>query len=121
MLLDFLTNNEIEDHLVKIRTAYGNQCRAMIDAIERNFPDYVSCTRPSGGMFLWGSLPDTMSSLVLFEKAVRRKVVFVPGEPFYTRETTSSAFRLNFSCTDEKVIEEGIDRLAEAIVSMESD
>ena len=121
VLLDFLTNNEIEDHLVKIRTAYGNQCRAMIDAIERNFPDYVSCTRPSGGMFLWGSLPDTMSSLVLFEKAVRRKVVFVPGEPFYTRETTSSAFRLNFSCTDEKVIEEGIDRLAEAIVSMESD
>ena len=121
VLLDFLTNNEIEDHLVKIRTAYGNQCRAMIDAIERNFPDYVSCTRPSGGMFLWGNLPDTMSSLVLFEKAVRRKVVFVPGEPFYTRETTSSAFRLNFSCTDEKVIEEGVDRLAEAIVSMESD
>ncbi len=121
VLLDFLTNNEIDDHLDKIRTAYGNQCRAMIDAIERKFPDYVSCTRPSGGMFLWGNLPDTMSSLVLFEKAVRRKVVFVPGEPFYTRGTTSSAFRLNFSCTDEKVIEEGIDRLAEAIVSMESD
>ncbi|MGI9536470.1 MAG: PLP-dependent aminotransferase family protein [Desulfocapsaceae bacterium] len=121
VLLDFLTNNEIEEHLQKIRTAYGNQCRAMIESIEHNFPDYVTCTKPNGGMFLWGRLPDNMSSLVLFEKAVRKKVVFVPGEPFYTRETASSAFRLNFSCTDEKLIGEGIDRLAEAILSMESD
>ena len=120
VLLDFLTNHEIDDHIQKIRTAYGNQCRTMIEAIERYFPDYVSCTKPSGGMFLWGRLPDTMSSLDLFEEAVRRKVVFVPGEPFYTRETASSTFRLNFSCTDEQLIEEGIDRLAEAILSIAS-
>ena len=120
VLFDFLTNNAIEDHISRIRSAYGNQCKAMIQAIERDFPDYVSCTRPSGGMFLWGRLPSDMSSLDLFEKAVRRKVVFVPGEPFYTRETRSSTFRLNFSCTDEEVIDDGIARLAEAITSMEA-
>ncbi len=120
ILLDFLSNNRLEDHLQKIRAAYGAQCRAMIEAINREFPDNVSCTRPDGGMFLWGRLPDGMSALELFEKAVERKVVFVPGEPFYTRETRSSAFRLNFSCVDEKVIEDGIGRLAEAISAMPS-
>jgi 2-aminoadipate transaminase len=120
VLVDFLTNNQIENHLKTIRAAYGSQCRAMLEAIERDFPDYVSCTSPHGGMFLWGRLPEKMSSLELFDRAVARKVVFVPGEPFYTRATRSSTFRLNFSCTDERVIDEGIGRLAEAIVSMES-
>lgn len=119
VLLDFLTHNQIGEHLETIRAAYGNQCRAMIQAIEHDFPDYVSCTRPAGGMFLWGRLPDAMSSLALFDRAVAKKVVFVPGEPFYTRETKSSTFRLNFSCTDEQVIKEGIGRLGEAIRSME--
>ena len=71
-------------------------------------------------MFLWGRLPEQMSSLELFEKAVEKKVVFVPGEPFYTRQSKTSTFRLNFSCTDEQLIEKGIARLAEAIESMES-
>lgn len=119
VIVDFLTNNRVEDHLKKIRIAYGNQCRAMIEAIDKNFPDYVSCTRPDGGMFLWGRLPEKMSSLELFDRAVAKKVAFVPGEPFYTRQLQTSTFRLNFSCTDEQVIEDGISRLAEAIVSME--
>ena len=119
VIVDFLTNNNVEEHLNRIRIAYGNQCRAMIGAIERDFPDYVTCTRPDGGMFLWGRLPDKMSSLELFDRAVAKKVAFVPGEPFYTRHLQTSTFRLNFSCTDEKVIEDGVSRLAEAIVSME--
>ena len=119
VIVDFLTNNNVEDHLNRIRIAYGNQCRTMIRAIERDFPDYVTCTRPDGGMFLWGRLPDNMSSLELFDRAVEKKVAFVPGEPFYTRQLQTSTFRLNFSCTDEKVIEDGVSRLSEAIVSME--
>ena len=38
---------------------------------------------------------------------VLRKVVFVPGEPFYTREIQTSTFRLNFSCVDELTIDGG--------------
>lgn len=121
ILLDFLTRNNVAEHLEVIRDAYGRQCRAMIEAIDREFPDYVSCTKPEGGMFLWGRLPDRMRAMDLFDRAVARHVVFVPGEPFYTKETNSSAFRLNFSCVDEAVIREGIGRLAEAIGSMDSD
>ena len=51
----------------------------------------------------------------LFEEAVKRQVVFVPGEPFYTTGVKTSAFRLNFSCVDEELAREGIRRLSEAI------
>ena len=121
VLLNFLHNNDIEEHLEIIRKAYGKQCQAMLEAIDREFPAGVSCTRPTGGMFLWGQLPESMSALDLFVRAVERKVVFVPGEPFYTRRIRTSTFRLNFSCADEELINEGISRLAEAISVLGSD
>jgi len=120
VILNFLKNTAIDQHIQTIVGAYGSQCQAMIDCIENMFPDDVTCTRPAGGMFLWATLPDSMSAMELFDLAVERKVAFVPGEPFYTRQVRSSAFRLNFSCVDKKVIEEGIGRLAEAISVMRS-
>lgn len=115
VIADYLRHHDINAHIGKIIAAYGSQCRAMLAAIEDRFPKNVTCTRPDGGMFLWGKLPPSMSALKLFDKAVERKVVFVPGEPFYTREMQTSTFRLNFSCVDELAIEDGIGRLAEAI------
>lgn len=111
----FLTDNDLENHIQKIKDAYGSQCQAMLGAIEKYFPSSMSYTRPEGGMFLWGRLPDGISSMELFELAVQERVVFVPGDPFYTAEEKRSDFRLNFSCVDEKNIDIGIKRLGQAI------
>ena len=90
----------------------------MLDAIDANFPEEVAYTRPEGGMFLWGELPNQLSAMDLFERAVKKKVVFVPGDPFYTTSQRTSTFRLNFSCVDETLVQEGIVRLGEAIKEM---
>ena len=114
----FLRDNDLDDHIDTINKAYGSQCSAMLAAIDHFFPEIVSCTRPDGGMFLWGSLPDHLSSLELFDHAVESGVIFVPGEPFYTSEEKTSSFRLNFSCVDENLIHDGIERLAISIKRM---
>jgi 2-aminoadipate transaminase len=118
ILLRYLQDNDLDEHISRIVEAYGRQCRTMLAAIDRLFPSTVSCTRPDGGMFLWGRLPDGLSAMDLFERAVKRRVVFVPGDPFYTRAGTTPAFRLNFSCVDEPVIEDGIARLADVLNEM---
>lgn len=118
ILLRYLLDNDLDKHIARIIEAYGRQCRAMLAAIDRSFPDTVSCTRPDGGMFLWGRLPDDLPAMDLFQRAVARRVVFVPGEPFYTAAGATSTFRLNFSCVDESVITDGIGRIAEAIGEM---
>lgn len=114
----FLKDNDLDDHIKIINKVYGRQCQAMLDAIDDHFPKEVSCTRPEGGMFLWVMLPNHLSSMKLFEKAMEKQVVFVPGEPFYTTGKTTSTFRLNFSCVDEQLAREGIKRLAQAIKEM---
>jgi len=110
----FLTDNNLDDHIARIIEAYGRQCRAMVAAARRLLPSQVTLWEPEGGMFLWGQLPAGMDAMALFDFAVREKVVFVPGAPFFTNGKGDSTFRLNFSCSGPEEIEEGMQRLAKA-------
>ena len=66
-------------------------------------------------MFIWAELPEGASALDLFELAVKDKVIFVPGDPFYVNKKRTRTLRLNFSCVDEGTIVTGISRLGRAI------
>ena len=92
-----------------------DQKKAMIGAIKEFFPAGVQCTNPEGGMFLWVTLPEGVSSMRLFEAAIAKKVAFVPGTPFYVDRKDTNTLRLNFSCSDEPSIVEGIRRLGDSI------
>ena len=111
----FLADNDFEAHVARIRTLYGGQCRAMQAAIAEHFPKNVQVTEPEGGMFLWVTLPEGMSSVELLKLSVARKVAFVPGEAFYVDGTGENTLRLNYSNADSATIVEGISRLAECI------
>ena len=111
----FLIDNDLDAHIATIIRAYGRQKEAMIGAIRDHFPAGVQCTDPEGGMFLWVTLPEGMSSMALFDAAIRKKVAFVPGTPFYVDRKDSNTLRLNFSCSDEPTIVEGIRRLGTSI------
>ncbi len=108
VVYQYLTDNDLDKHIATIVTVYGTQCKAMISAIERYFPPSVTISHPEGGMFLWAILPKNISSLDVFEKAIRAGVAFVPGDPFYVGKTGSNTMRLNFSCVDPDTIEKGI-------------
>jgi 2-aminoadipate transaminase len=115
IIYQYVTDNDIDNHIQKIRASYGNQCRAMIRSIQKHFPPSVTHTTPEGGMFLWAELPKKAAALDLFDLAVKDKVIFVPGDPFYINKTRPQTMRLNFSCVDELTIETGISRMGAAI------
>ena len=115
VMATFLADNDLDSHIARIIEAYGRQCRAMEDALQRHFPKEITFTKPEGGMFLWGRLPEGMDAMQLFHKAVGEKVVFVPGNPFYTASGATSTMRFSFSCVDGPIIDEGVQRLARAL------
>jgi 2-aminoadipate transaminase len=121
VLYQYLINNDPSKHIAKIVTQYAAQKQAMVEAISRHFPESVTYTNPDGGMFLWATLPNNISSMKLFEIAVKDGVCIVPGHPFYIGKDDVSTMRLNFSCMDEATIEEGIKRLGKAIYQLSSD
>lgn len=115
LINDYLRHNDLKLHINQIRALYKEQCHTMLEAIDRYFPEGVSVTRPRGGMFLWMTLPDGKCSMELFNRALKRQVAFVPGQPFYVAEGVYSTMRLNYTNSSTEIIEEGIKRLARAL------
>ncbi|PNR99185.1 aspartate aminotransferase [Petrotoga mexicana DSM 14811] len=115
IIYQFVKENDLDKHIMNIKMRYGSQKNAMIDSIKKYFPKDVEYTNPQGGMFLWVTLPNNISALELFDKAIEKKVAFVPGDPFYIDKKNVNTLRLNYSCANEESIEEGIKRLASTI------
>lgn len=115
LIWDYLVNNDLDIHIAKIKALYQKQAQAMLDAMEKYFPDTVTYTRPHGGMFLWVTLPEGVSAMSVFHKALEKKIAFVPGDPFYIDVKGANTMRLNYTNADCETIEEGIRRLGELL------
>jgi len=115
IVYQYMKDNDLDIHIRKIREAYGVQLKVMAECIDQYFPDGVSRTNPQGGMFIWVEMPAKTSSRKLLDLAMKEKVIFVPGDQFYINRSDSNTMRLNFSCSDEDTIREGIKRLGGAI------
>ncbi len=122
VIAQYLEDNSLDEHIEKIRLFYGNQKQVMMKAIDKYFPSEVTVIEPEGGMFLWATLPNNLSSMRLFDEAIKERVAFVPGSPFYvgTRsdENSQNTMRLSYVTANEEAIEVGIKRLGECIHKM---
>jgi len=87
----------------------------MLEALEACMPSGVSWSHPEGGMFVWVTLPEGISSMDLFNLAIKENVAFVPGQAFFVDGSGTNTMRLNFSNSSEEQIEEGIKRLGKVI------
>ena len=87
----------------------------MLDALAEFFPAQAEWTRPSGGLFIWVTLPDFIDTTDLLARALRDNVAFVPGEAAYLDGRGRSSMRLNFSGVDEDSIREGVRRIGHVV------
>lgn len=90
----------------------------MIDLIKEKFPESVDYTVPEGGMFIWLTLPEGISSTKVFEQALRVGVAVLPGTPFYTDGGGENTIRLNFSNSTEQKIITGMERFAHVMCKL---
>ena len=118
LVYDLCSRGILREHVKKIRRLYKNRRDLMLKALKDYMPEHpeIKWTRPQGGLFLWMSLPEKFNTYDLLEKAIEKKVAFVPGGAFYPGRTEGfNTLRLNFSNAKEDQIVEGIKRLGELI------
>jgi 2-aminoadipate transaminase len=101
----------LDEHVKVIRATYKERRDTMLEMMDEMFPPEVRWTRPQGGMFLWGILPEGMDAAEVLRIAVDRKVAFVPGAAFHPNGGGENTMRINFSYSRPEVIREGITRL----------
>jgi 2-aminoadipate transaminase len=95
---------------------YRQRRDAMLDALAEFFPREAEWTQPSGGLFIWATLPDFIDTGDLLAKALREeRVAFVPGSAAYVDGRGGSSMRLNFSGADVDGIVEGVRRIGKVV------
>lgn len=114
---EVIKNGFLKEHVRLIRQVYRQRRDVMLDAMARYFPPTVSWTRPQGGLFLWATVPESVDTTELLNKAVENKVAFVPGVAFYPGDGGSHSMRLNFSNAQPEQIEAGIQRLGAVLTA----
>jgi len=116
VVADVCQRGLLPGHVRKIRSTYHERRDAMLAALGEHWPEGCAWTRPKGGLFLWATVPEGLSTAELLPKAVEKEVAYVPGIAFYPGEAGGhNAMRLNFSCAGVAAIQEGIRRLGDVI------
>jgi 2-aminoadipate transaminase len=121
IVYQFLVDNPLDDHLDSIRKFYKSQAKLMIERIQSYFPKQTHWIEPKGGMFIWVTLPENISARALLQEAIKKNVIFVPGENFYVGERHGeNSMRMNFSNPSKEEITKGIKILGDLIAGTSS-
>lgn len=105
----------IDEHVKKIIEVYRTRRDVMLDSLAEFMPQGVSWTQPEGGLFLWVTLPESMSSQEIFKAAIEENVAYVSGESFFPNGGGHNTMRLNFSMMNNERIADGIRRLSNVV------
>ncbi|MEU3649182.1 PLP-dependent aminotransferase family protein [Lentzea sp. NPDC034063] len=111
----YLTHNDLDAHIARLRTEYGARRDAMIAALPAVMPPGTTWSDPDGGMFVWLRLPGDADSAVLLKEALLHDVAFVPGAPFFATTPDHATFRMSFTANTVEEIGEGMARLAKVL------
>jgi 2-aminoadipate transaminase len=112
---EILSQGLLEPHLARLNAANRERCESLISALGEHLGDIATWTKPQGGLFVWVTLPEHVDTWEMFNDAVAREVVYIPGAAFDVNGGSRNTMRLNFSNTQPEMIREGVARLADVI------
>ena len=109
----FLERHDIDEHIAKLRNVYRRKRDVMLDTIRRTFPQDVSCSEPSGGLFTWLTFAEGFDTARFMMKQAlpKARIAYVPGATFFPVKEESNHARLNYSSQPDDVIVRGITAL----------
>ena len=115
----YIHEYDLDAHIRDIRALYRAKCNLMLSALDEHMPKEITYTRPDGGLFLWGTLPDSVNEKAFVKRALEKKVAVVPGETFNCDPALpSQSFRMNYSTPSDEDIVRGVVILAETAREM---
>jgi len=112
---EYINGGYLDKHVEQIKKLYKRKRDIMLKALKEYLPSNVKWTVPKGGMFIWITLPKSIDTRLMFQKAIIKKVAYVIGEAFYPEGGNYNSMRLNFSYSEDNQIKEGIKRLGKVI------
>jgi 2-aminoadipate transaminase len=113
----YLAGDRWRVNLTRLVEVYRSRRDAMLGALEEHFPTGARWTHPSGGFYVWATLPEGFDSSAMLPEAIEHRVAYVPGKAFYPDGRGRDSVRLAFCYPPEEAIREGIRRLGQLLAT----
>ena len=114
VIAEYLSTADWKAQIDTFRGVYRERRDAMLTALDDYLPD-LSWTHPTGGFYVWVTLPDNLDSKSMLPRAVKELVAYTPGTAFYADGGGRNKMRLAFCYPTPDFIREGIRRLSTVI------
>lgn len=115
LVYKYCASGSLDAFLPKIIDNYRRKRDLMEAALRKYMPaGEAEWVTPRGGFFYWVTTPHVNCN-ELFEKAIKRKVAFVVGGPFYPNGGGDHSFRMCFTFATPEQMDTGIKALGDAI------
>ncbi len=118
VIAEMLRNGDLDRHIARLRDIYRRKLERVHEALQRYCAPYVSYTLPRGGFFLWLALRPGLGAREVQQAANERGVIVGQGPGFFADGQATEHLRLAFSYVAFEEIEEGIQRLGEALAEV---
>ncbi len=103
----FLEHNDLDDFLVPVRAEYKRKKQLFLDLMEEHIPEEMSWNDPKGGMFVWLKAPEGFDAMKIYQSAMEKGLVIMPGKPFHVRGGENT-IRLNYATAGDEDIKKGM-------------
>lgn len=105
-LLDVI---DYDAQIKKVSTVYKEKADLMMATLRAHGSDKVHFVEPTGGMFLWLTMPDGVDCDAFFEACMEHKVGIVPGAAFAADGVPAGqSFRFSFTFPSKEQIVQGM-------------
>ena len=114
VISEYLSTADWKGQINTFRGVYHERKNAMLSALDEYLPD-LGWTNPTGGFYVWVTLPEQLDSKAMLPRAVKELVAYTPGTAFYADGDGRQNMRLAFCYPTPENIRVGIRRLASVI------
>jgi 2-aminoadipate transaminase len=111
----YLADQPWRDQIASFCQLYKLRRDAMLESLEKHFPENTTWTKPGGGFYVWVTLPPEIDTKLMAPKAIVAKVAYVPGTAFYADGSGSWSMRLSYCHPTPERIREGVESLARVV------
>ncbi|WP_127448030.1 PLP-dependent aminotransferase family protein [Veillonella sp. 3310] len=109
-----LEHIDYDEQIQKVCKVYQEKCQVMLDTFRKFGSSKVHLTEPTGGMFIWMTLPDHIDCDAFFEEAIARKVGIVKSGAFAADGVPyGQHFRLSYTVPSLEDIRKGMQIIGE--------
>jgi len=114
VISEYFEHSDWRGQIDTFRGVYRERKEALTSSLAESLPN-LTWTDPSGGFYVWLTLPPQLDSKAMLPRAIKELVAYTPGTAFYANGDGRRNIRLSFCYPTPDAIKLGVRRLTKVI------